>query len=80
MRIWECKIGECEDSILPDGADFPMRMAAAEAYKKLTGREPTYCFSGWGAALTKFEREVVINNPADPVELVVPKDYCAGEA
>lgn len=60
-NCWACKIGECEFNELPEGADLPMRVAVAEAYKKLTGREPNFLFSGWGEQLTELERAVVEN-------------------
>lgn len=57
-KIWKCKIGGlCEE--LPHGSDIPMRDAIREAYKKLTGEEPEFIFSGWAAELTESEREVV---------------------
>jgi len=58
MEIWSCKIGECDASKVPDGADFPMRRAIEAAYIKITGENPKFIFSGWGAKLTKSEREV----------------------
>jgi hypothetical protein len=64
MKIWSCKIGECEESdLLRDGkyygADGPMRKAIAEAYRQVTGKEPNFIFSGWGAQLEEIERAVV---------------------
>ncbi len=59
MKIWSCKIGEVDIAKLPDGADQPMRKAVREAYIKLTGEEPTFIFSGWGAELTDIERDTV---------------------
>jgi len=56
-RIWYCKIGEVAST--PDGADMPMRQAVAKAYRELTGEEPVFIFSGWGAELTEPERAVV---------------------
>jgi len=56
MKIWECKIGEVDESALPRPADIPMRQAVEEAYRKLTGQEPDFIFSGWGAELTEGER------------------------
>lgn len=56
-NIWECKIGEAEP--LQHPADPIMREAVANAYRKLTGREPDFIFSGWGAKLTEPERAVV---------------------
>ena len=61
MKIWKCKIGECDVALLPDGADAPMRAAVRRAYKEITGQEPTFLFSGWGAELTEPERAVVEN-------------------
>lgn len=58
MKIWECKIGECDSKQLPNGSDLPMRQAVREAYRKLTGQEPEFIFSGWGAELTESERDV----------------------
>lgn len=57
MKTWSCKIGEVYPGLLPDGADMPMRQAVANAYKALTGQEPEFIFSGWGAELTQEERE-----------------------
>ena len=69
IKIWQCKIGELEEAELhkrwPNGADSPMRHAIREAYLNLTGQEPKYIFSGWGATLTRSEREVVDNVPGD---------------
>ncbi len=61
LKIWQCKIGEAEN--LPYGADSPMREAIIEAYKKITGHEPVFCFSGWGGELTEGERDCVNENP-----------------
>ncbi len=58
-KIWECKIGEVDDSKLAIGADLPMREAIKRAYKELTGEEPEFVFSGWGGSLTQTEREVI---------------------
>jgi hypothetical protein len=60
-RIWKCKIGEV--AFTPRGADAPMREAVARAYKELTGEEPVFIFSGWGAELTEGERAVVEDRP-----------------
>lgn len=60
-KIWECKIGEVSPDKLPDGADFPMRQAIRKAYKEITGEDPIFLFSGWGAVLTEEERRVVEN-------------------
>lgn len=57
-QIWECKVGECDDFVVPMGGDSPMRDAVSKAYKELTGRDPVFLFSGWGGELTKGQREV----------------------
>jgi hypothetical protein len=36
-----------------------MRRAVERAYRDITGREPDFIFSGWGAQLTESERAVV---------------------
>jgi len=56
-KIWHCKIGEVDTDLVPIGGDNPMRIAIKKAYKNITGRECEFCFSGWGAELTKSERE-----------------------
>lgn len=61
MKSWECKIGEVPAEFLIRGADWPMRKAVAIAFEELTGIEPTFIFSGWGAGLTPMERAVVDN-------------------
>ena len=58
-RVWFCKIGYADDDALSNGADLPMRQAVQEAYKRLTGREADFCFSGWGATLDEMEKAVV---------------------
>jgi hypothetical protein len=64
VRIWSCKIGETYS--VPHGADLPMRQAVAKAYRELTGEEPDFIFSGWGAELTESERAVVEDRLPDP--------------
>ena len=58
MKIWECKIGEVDAAGLPSGADFPMRRAIEKAYAEVTGQDPDFIFSGWGAELTETQRIV----------------------
>lgn len=62
--IWTCKIGTASE--LPPGADMPMRDAVARAYRELTGRDPEFIFSGWGASLSESERAVVDDRLPDP--------------
>jgi hypothetical protein len=64
MKIWDCKIGEVDS--VPSGADLPMRLAVAEAYRKVTGRDPLFIFSGWGAELDPIEREIVEEDKVRP--------------
>jgi len=47
-EYWVCIIGPTSRDNLPDGADFPMRRAAQEAFEKVTGHEEETCWSGWG--------------------------------
>ena len=61
MKVWECKIGGCDDSCLPPGSDSPMREAIKIAYKELTGKDCDFIFSGWGSELTEYERAIVLN-------------------
>lgn len=56
-KIWSCKIGEADDALIPQGADQPMRDAVAKAYREITGKDPKFIFSGWGAELDEYERE-----------------------
>jgi len=58
-KLWECKIGEVDDALLPDGCDLPMRQAVEEAYFKITGKHSEFNFSGWGGKLDEIERRVV---------------------
>ena len=59
LKTWYCKIGEVEWGSLPDGSDLPMREAITRAYREITGQDPDFLFSGWGAELTEPERAVV---------------------
>ena len=61
MRMWTCKIGEVPGESLPKGADGPLREAVQAAYRKLTGYDPVFLFSGWGDQLEERERAVVEN-------------------
>lgn len=68
-KIWGCKIGECVEGDLRPGVDEPMREAVTRAYRLITGKEPTFLFSGWGEKLTESERAVVENRlPSDEYE------------
>ena len=58
-EYWTCKIGPVDRDELPDGADFPMRMAVEQAFKDLTGRDAEFNFSGWGGSLDKGEQKFV---------------------
>ena len=58
-KIWSCKIGEVDAEKLPHGADAPMRAAISEEFRRLTGEEPQFIFSGWAAELDEGERAVV---------------------
>lgn len=78
MKIWTCKIGECDDADLPSGADGPMREAVQKAYREIIGRDCVFNFSGWGGELDECERAVVENRlprtdpvPPDPRDAVV---------
>lgn len=66
--MWECKVGFV--STLPEGADHPMRQAIARAFKEISGYEPDFIFSGWGAALRESERAVVDDRLPDPEAIV----------
>jgi hypothetical protein len=73
-EIWSCKIGGLNQDIsLPSGADSPMREAVRRAYKQLTGIEPQFIFSGWGAQLTDSERSVVLLLAPRPFDEETPK-------
>lgn len=57
-QIWECKIGGIVGP-LPRGADSPMRLAIAEAFRRITGVSPEFNFSGWSAELSPIERGII---------------------
>jgi len=57
MKIWTCKVGFVNR--IPPGADLPMRLAVANAYRNVTGVAPSFQFSGWDDSLTEAERAVV---------------------
>lgn len=64
-RIWTCKIG-ASDAVLSSGADQIMRAAVGLQFKELTGKDPEFCFSGWGGELTECEHAVVENRMPVP--------------
>lgn len=63
--MWSCMVGEVDRSVLPSGSDEPMREAVAAAYRKLTGRDDVFIFSGWGDQLDEAHRAVVENREPD---------------
>lgn len=67
--IWGCQIGDCPVA-LPGGSDLPMRDAVADAYRKLTGRDPEFIFSGWRDTLTEERVAVVEDRLPDPEVLI----------
>ena len=64
--IWRCKIGG-PGYLTGGGNDLPMRQAIARAYREITGFEPEFIFSGWGAELTEPERAVVEDREPAPM-------------
>lgn len=60
-KIWDCKIGYANSLELPPGADRPMGKVIEKVFKKLTGHESKFCFSGWGGSLSETELAVVEN-------------------
>ncbi|MCP4251051.1 MAG: hypothetical protein GY778_28775 [bacterium] len=54
QRFWSCKMGPAPR---PCG-DAPLREAAEIAFHRMFGCWPDVTFSGWGAALTRTEREI----------------------
>lgn len=64
--VWTCKIGGDVDPRGPRAADPPMRDAVEAAYRKLTGRDAEFTFSGWGDQLTESELAVVEDRELDP--------------
>jgi hypothetical protein len=46
-RVWKCEIGIADDTEIPPGADFPLRMAVREQFLRMFGRGVDYCASGW---------------------------------
>jgi hypothetical protein len=57
--IWFCKIGQVAREDVPQAGDGPMRDAVERAYKRTTGHDPQFSFSGWSAELTESERAAV---------------------
>jgi len=49
QEFWTCVIGPADRNKLPDGADFPMRMAVQSAFHRTTGDGHEICMSGWGS-------------------------------
>ena len=47
-EYWVCIIGPTKRRNLPDGADFPMRVAVEGAFIYVCGHPYLNCWSGWG--------------------------------
>ena len=56
VKVWACKIIVSEDSELPNGFDYPPRMAAIEAVE-VEGIKVLGCSSGWGGTITENEED-----------------------
>lgn len=67
---WSCTVGEYPRGFLPPGSDAPMREVVREGYRRLTGREPDYIFSGWGDPLPESYRAVHENRMPDVTVLL----------
>lgn len=64
--IWYCKIGPVSRGDLPSNSDAPMAKAVRDAFRKLTGHDDEFAFTGWGAKLTEAELAVVEGRPPRP--------------
>lgn len=60
IQVWECKI-VVKDGELPNGFDFPPRMAAINAIES-AGIEVLSCCSNWAGELTKSEMDYFNDN------------------
>lgn len=65
--IWQCKVGEASAASIPQGADAPMRDAVQRAFRRVTGEDAEFVFSGWSAELTEGERAVVEDRMPGPL-------------
>ena len=60
MYIWGCRIGaELDWETLPREAEETMRQAVMKAFRELTGENPYFCFSGWGAELDPRQQRLI---------------------
>lgn len=59
LGVWECQIGSGPANVMPGGWDQPMRDAIREAYRRITGEEPSFIFSGWRARLSEERRDAL---------------------
>jgi len=53
-KYWSCLIGG-EIGDLPQGSDFPLRVAVKDAFIDLTGEVDEVCASGWGIDEERYE-------------------------
>jgi len=54
-QVWECKIGG--NVHIPSGGDAQMRGAVEQAFIRMVGKKPDFCFTGWGGRLTPTEKK-----------------------
>lgn len=47
QKFWTCIVGPARREDLPNGADFPMRVAGRNEFQLLSGYLPEICMSGW---------------------------------
>lgn len=54
-KVWSCKIGFNKEEV----SDSELRNSLLRTYLRLTGRDPTFMLSGWGAKLSSEERKAL---------------------
>lgn len=64
-EYWSCTIGPTTRDKLPDGCNFPMRMAVQDAFNKIVGEHAAHCWSGWGLDYVREAEEYASFHPQE---------------
>lgn len=63
-RVWECHLVAGKGVEICGPADGPMREAVERAFHELAGVDCEAAFTGWGGALNRIQREIVLEDRA----------------
>jgi hypothetical protein len=61
-KYWFCTIGPIDESKIPFGGDYPLRLAVINKFIEMFGECEERCGSGWGLTEEMRTRLIIISN------------------